>query len=98
MNKLLYFLSALVAVTLFALLMEAISVGPYYRLKDAVIVHVEDDPPWGYVGHDKRTLVKFPDGYRAYTAGNLGKEGEAVKVPRVCGTDSMFGWFSEKTD
>lgn len=74
------------------------TVGPHYALKDATIVSVQDDPPWGYIGHDKRTLVRFEDGYRAYTAGDLGKAGESVKAWRQCGTDSIFGWFSKKTD
>jgi len=98
MNKTLYFLSSLAAVILLALILEAASVGPHYALKDAVIVSVQDDPPWGYLGEDKRTLVQFSDGYRDYTAGDLGKAGETVKAWRHCGTDSIFGWFSKKTD
>lgn len=81
-----------VAIGAMVLLVEASSIRPVYRKEMATIKSIQDDPPYGFIGEDKRTLVKFKDGSTLYLGGARGEIGEEILVSRQVGRESMLGW------
>jgi len=85
----------LIALGVFVL--AGITARPTYEIQDAKVIHVRgsDDLLDGW-----RTLVVFADGHEEYARGNLGREGDKVRAPRMIGTSTTFGVFDipEKKD
>ena len=76
---------------------EVLSCSPRYELLEATIINVQADPEWGFLGEDKRTLVRFSDGLRTYAPGSLGNPGDIIKASRRVGTESLFGWIGDES-
>lgn len=79
----------------FVPLFEAVSVTPVYTTQEGVILSVEEDPDWGFIGEDFRTVVKFPDKSVGKYGGDLGKEGDIVRVRVQVGDRTLFGIFGD---
>lgn len=95
MKNLALCLLAVLLLAAFAVLVEAMSICDHYENLPAVIVNVQDDPPFGYVGESRRTLVKWSDGYRGYVPGDLGEPGDEILANRRTGTRSLFGLMGD---
>ena len=76
--------------------LECMSTTPHYVLEKATVRKVIDDPDWGYIGTDFRTLVKFDDGFTTHVSGDRGDPGERILVHRQYGTKSLFGIMGKK--
>lgn len=83
--------AGIIIACVFIAMIEATSCNPYFQLEEAVVRKVVDDPPWGFIGHDKRTIVRFHDGYNTAVAGDIGEPGETVVAPRQRGVITAFG-------
>ncbi len=91
-NFILNTLLVCVLASLFLVMVEAMSANPYYTLEKATVKRVVDDPPWtGFIGTDKRTLIRFHDGLNTEVGGDLGVPGEEVLAPRHRGVITAFG-------
>jgi hypothetical protein len=85
-----------IAISLLIALIEGFSIWPGYVTQQAIIINVQDDSKWGYIGEDKRTLVEWTDGSRGYIPGAMGESGEMITSRRQLGTTSLLGWFGDR--
>lgn len=81
--------TAIAAMVLF--MVETMSIDFRFEKQRCVILEVQNDPEWGFIGEDKRTLVRFADGSRGYLPGDLGAVGEEMTTGVKIGTASLFG-------
>lgn len=86
---------ALAACLLTAALCDALSLAPTYQSALVRIVSIQDNPRWGFMGEDRRTLVEWSDGMRTYVPGEMGEPGDAILASRIAGTESLFGWAGD---
>lgn len=95
-NYLFLAVAAILALAAATLILELVSAEPYYEYEWGTIRGVVEDPKWGCVGEDFRTLIKYDNGISGFVCGDLGEEGERVRVYRRTEQKiSLFGWFAD---
>lgn len=88
-------LISIFGVCLLFFILECISIAPHYEKQMAEVRSIEEDPDFGFIGEDYRTLVKFKDGHTQYIGGKRGEVGEMILVDKVVGRSTLFGIFAE---